>query len=145
VKTLEQMLANLTSQEAFFQERYQYASEKAKKIINNEMVTEQDLIDRLKYLVSSHFTIPFHSSFFDELTVDDLLLEVMLISESKKEPETRSSEIIKENLEDAEDAFRDLMETEELEVPDEYTQEEKEFISNQGNAFKKDGFASLNK
>lgn len=145
MKSIEEILANLTSQEAFFHERYQYASEKAKKIVNNEMNTEQELVDRLKYLVSSHFNIPYHSSFFDELTVDDLLLEVMLISESKKEPETRAGEIIKENKGEAEDAFEGLMDMEELEIPDEFSEEEQEFINKQGAAFKEGGFAGLNK
>lgn len=144
MKTIEQIFANLTSQEAFFQERLQYATEKARKIINNEMETEQCLINRMKYLISSHFNIPYHSSFFDELTVDDLLLEVMLISEGKKEPETRAGEVIKENKAEAVDAFDGLMD-EEFDIPDEFSEEEQEFINKQGPAFKQGGFAGLNK
>jgi hypothetical protein len=143
MKSLEQVFASLTSQESFFQERLDYANEKAKKIINNEMTTEQDLIDRMKYLISSHFSIPYHSSFFDELTVDDLLLEVMLISEGKKAPETRAGEIIKGNQVEAEDAFADLMDEEDFDVPDEFSEEEQEFINKQGKSFKQDGLAGL--
>lgn len=147
MKSIEQIFANLTSQEAFFQERVQTAIDKAKKIINNEMTTEECLINRMKYLVSSHFNIPFHSPFFEDLTVDDLMLEVMLISEGKKEPEHRAGEVIKENKEEAEDAFGDLMDGDEesLEVPDQFSEEEKTFISKQGSTFKQGGFAALNK
>jgi hypothetical protein len=145
MKSLEEIFASLTSQEAFFQERVDEAIKKAKKIVNNELTTEQDLVDRMKFLVSSHYNMPYHAAFFDDLTVDELLLEVMIISESKKEPEARAGEIIKENIAEAEDAFGDLMDTEELEVPEQFSQEEKDFINKQGSAFKQGGFAALNK
>jgi hypothetical protein len=145
MKSIEEIFAFLTSQEAFFQERINLAQEKAKKIVSNNLKTEQDIFDRMKYLVSTHFNIPYHSSFFDDLTFDDLILEVMLIAEGKKEPETRAGEIIKENKAEAEDAFGDLMDQEELEVPEQFSEEEKEVINNQGKNFKQGGFAAIKK
>lgn len=145
MKSIEEIFANLIAQEAFFQERIDYAKEKAKKIINNQLETEQDVIERMKYLISSHFKLPYHSPYFDDLTFDELVLEMMLINEGQKDVETRSGEIIKENREEAEDAFGGLIDKEELDVPEEFSEEEKEFIANQGKAFMQGGFNSIAK
>jgi hypothetical protein len=147
LKTLEELFIDLTSKEPFFQERVQAATEKARNIVNAEdLSTEETIIARMKYLVSRHFSIPFHSEFFDNLTFDDLVLEVMLISESAKDQPQRSGEVIKENQTEAEDAFGDLMGedgAESFDVPDEFSAEEKEFLEKQGKDFKQGGFGAV--
>lgn len=145
---IEQIYATLISQEPFFKERIQRGIERAKQIVSGELENEQAIVDRMKYLISSHFNIPFHSSFFDDLTLDDLVLEVMIISESKKDNEKKTSETIAENVNEAQDAFGDLMaeedgEVEELPVPDQFTAEEQDFIKTKGSAFMHGGFAAV--
>lgn len=145
---IEQIYATLISQEPFFKERIQRGIERAKQIVSGELENEQAIVDRMKYLISSHFNIPFHSSFFDDLTLDDLVLEIMIISESKKDNEKKTSETIAENVNEAQDAFGDLMaeedgEVEELPVPDQFTAEEQDFIKTKGSAFMHGGFAAV--
>lgn len=147
-KSIEQVFVEEYGHEPYFQERIAQAVEKAKGIVAaTDLNTEDAIINRMKYLISQHFRIPYHSDFFDNLTFDDLMLEVMLISESSKEQNERSGESIKENKAEAEDAFGDLIEgveeAESLQVPEEFSSEEKEFIANQGSSFMQGGFAAL--
>ena len=72
----------------------------------------------------------------------------MIISESKKDNEKKTSETIAENVNEAQDAFGDLMaeedgEVEELPVPDQFTAEEQDFIKTKGSAFMHGGFAAV--
>jgi hypothetical protein len=65
------------------------------------------------------------------------MLEVMLISESKKDVNVRSSEVIKENQEEADALFEDF------EVSEDLSAEDEEFINNEGKDFMKNGFQGV--
>lgn len=151
MESFDKVFVDQFSQEPMFQERIKIAVDRAKAIVSaSDLDNERSVIERMKFIVSQHFKIPFHSDFFDNLTFDDLMLEVMLISESSKDQTERSAETIKAHKVEAEDAFGDLMEevedgeeVESLEVPDEFSEEEQEFIDTQGQAFMNAGFAGL--
>ena len=148
MKFIEQFLADQFLYEPHFQERMKLAVDKAKAIVAaTDLNNEQAIIDRMKYIISQNFKIPFHDPFFDNLTFDDLMLEVMLISEANKDSNERSGETIKEHKEEAVDAFGDLVdegeEAEMLEIPQEFSEEEQEFMENQGKAFMSGGFAAV--
>jgi hypothetical protein len=151
--SFEKFFADQFSSEPMFQERIKIAVDRAKAIVAaTELNTEEAIINRMKYIVSQHFKIPFHSPFFDDLTFDDLMLEVMLVSETSKDSTERTGETIKENKVEAQDAFGDLMEEdgessdseiESLEVPDGFSEEEQEFINTKGKSFMQGGFAGI--
>lgn len=148
MKFIEQFLSDQFLYEPHFQERMKLAVDKAKDIVSaSNLSSEQAIIDRMKYIISQNFKIPFHSDYFDSLTFDDLMLEVMLISESNKDSTERSGETIKENKEEATDAFGDLIdegdEVESLEVPDEFSEEEQGVMDSQTEAFMAGGFAAV--
>jgi hypothetical protein len=119
--------------------RARQAQEKAQAIINGEVVTSEDLQNRIRYVLSRKYNIPFFSEFFENLTLDELFLEVMLITEKEKTPEQKVSEMIMNNKEEVDDLFSDFEE----DIPLDLTEDEKEVIKNRDRAFAEKGFEGL--
>ena len=129
------ILSLLHSTESFVQERIAKGVQKARKIINSELESNDDLADRLKYIISQYYKIPYFSEMFDELTLDDLILEMMLITESNKEQDERTSDVVKENMDEVNDLF------EELDVPEDNGEEA--FRNEFGQKFMEKGFEGV--
>ena len=129
------ILSLLHSTESFVQERIAKGVQKARKIINSDLESNDDLADRLKYIISQYYKIPYFSEMFDELTLDDLILEMMLITESNKEQDERTSDVVKENMDEVNDLF------EELDVPEDNGEEA--FRNEFGQKFMEKGFEGV--
>jgi hypothetical protein len=122
------------------EQRAKAAQEKARKIINGEVETVDDLVRRMMFILSKHYNIPFFSEFLETLTLDQLFLEISLITEKEKTPEQKTSEMIVNNRSELESLFDDM---EDPNVPLDLTEEEKQSIRKEGEDFFKNGFVAL--
>ena len=102
-------------------ERSERAEEQAKHIIRGEIETDIDLINKIKWVISQHYKIPFFDNYFDSRTLDELMMEYHMISLSKQTKE----QVEKEYLESEEGQKA---------VSDEFADWEEEEYQNQLNA-----------
>lgn len=137
----EKSIADLVSEEPDLESRIEAAKKRATAIVSGNVENVDQLFSRLVITLSKYYKIPFHSEFFENLTLDELLLEVFLLTEQEKTPETAISEAIKENREELEDLFKDFGD---LGQPV-FSAEEEAFIENQGKDFMEQGFAAFDK
>jgi hypothetical protein len=130
--------------------RTKAAKEKAERIVEGKLETMEDLISRLKFLLSQHYRRPFSDPFWDEHTLDELLLEVFLINTKETPKEQRAAEQIRDNADElVDDLFAGLGDiaprppTDTALPEPELTPEEESFINNQGKAFMENGFQTF--
>jgi hypothetical protein len=147
---LAQFYAEMLTSEPDIDVRTKAAKDRAERIVDGKLEGEDDLVDRLKYLLSQYYKRPFSDPFWESLTVDELLLEVFLIHAKNTPPEQKTAEIIRENADELVDSlFGDLggPTSSSSDIPLEeptLTADEESFINNVGNSFIKDGFSALN-
>lgn len=98
--------------ENYLSERINIAKKMANDIVHQEPKSEDELINKLKFLISKHYNIPFFDDRFVMLSLDDLLLEIYLIQERYIDHEQKISANINENKEDI---FQQMFGEEELE------------------------------
>lgn len=85
--------------------RIEAAKKFAEKLLSGRVETNEEFEWYLRFLVSKHYQIPIHSQYFDDLTFDQLLLEVELIRGVSATPEQRASDIVKSNKDEVDHLF----------------------------------------
>ena len=136
-----QWAAEILSGEPDLEERINAAKQRATKIVSGEVENTEDLFARLAVSLSKYYKMPFHSEFFANLTLDEMLLEVFLLTEQEKTPESAIAEAIKDNQDELNDLFKDFGELGEPML----SQEEEDFVNNQGADFMSQGFGAFAK
>lgn len=89
-------------------DRIEEAQKMAERISSGQVDTNGEFELSLRLIVSKQYNIPLFSEYFDNLTMDQLLLEVELVRLSKMSPEQKASELINSNKEELSGLFDDI-------------------------------------
>lgn len=100
----------LHDSEPLLEERIQIAKERARKIANSKLDSEDDLRLYLCYYIGSKYNLPIFSNYFDARTIDELMFEAELLSLKDRPQEQLASDITNEHKEEADALFDDWAE-----------------------------------
>lgn len=89
-------------------DRIEEAKKMAERISSGQVDTNGEFELSLRLIVSKQYNIPLFSEYFDNLTMDQLLLEVELVRLSRMSPEQKASELINSNKEELSGLFDDI-------------------------------------
>ena len=130
---------NMIKGENDLNERIEQCQTEANKIAFGELETDQDLFNRMRFIVSRHYNIPYFSEIFDNLVLDQILFEVCLLN-AKEKPVPQADEYIRENLDEAAALFDDF---DEVVNKNQLSEQDKKSIEEDMKAFKEGGFAGV--
>ena len=93
--------------EPHVEERIQKAKERAQKIVNGLVETEEDIIFCMRFFLSKIYQIPIFHKYFEELTFDQLIFECELHRTSRQTTPEKTTELINDNKEELSGMFDD--------------------------------------
>ena len=131
---------NMIKGENDLDERIERCQTEANKIAFGELETDDDLFDRMKYILSRHYNIPFFSKDLNNLTLDEIMFEVCLINAREKPVAEKAEEYIRENLDEAAALFDDF---DGVINKNQLSEGDKKSIEEDMKAFKEGGFAGI--
>lgn len=130
------VLLRLLESEPNLEQRIKKAKDRAKKLVDTDFQNEEDLHWWLVFQLSKYYKMPIYSEYFQDRTMDELMFELSMIQEDNKPKDVKSSEIVNENLEEAQGIFDDF----EDEFNQSFSEDEMGFLENEGRSFMQNGF-----
>lgn len=130
------VLLRLLESEPNLEQRIKKAKDRAKKLVDTDFQNEEDLHWWLVFQLSKYYKMPIYSEYFRDRTMDELMFELSMIQEDNKPKDVKASEIVNENLEEAQGIFDDF----EDEFNQSFSEDEMGFLENEGRSFMQNGF-----
>jgi hypothetical protein len=87
--------------------RIDQAKERAKKIMNREHETLDEIIMYLQIILAQYYHMPIYSEYFKDKTLDELIFEVEIMNLSQQTSTESASKMLTDDKKEAESLFDD--------------------------------------
>jgi len=112
-------------------QRIEKAQEKAQRIISGKTDDREEIMLSIRLVLAEHYNMPLFHKYFEDRTLEDLVLEIEIVTRNKVPGAERGSQLLSDNKEQAEGMFDDWIEEDMSEPPmsdDEWQETAKKFM-----------------